>query len=118
MAKVSKVKVLLNKQKVIARLRGLCDEGTTLMATEFLKDANEYCREDSSVLRKSAIIHSRPEKGEIIWDTPYAREVYYKGFPSHNKNPKASLLWGHRAAMENRNKYMKILSEAIRGKDK
>lgn len=57
---------------------------------------NIYVRVDQGQLEESSYIKSRPEEGIAIWDTPYARKVYYTGVPSRDVNPQASLMWAEK----------------------
>lgn len=57
---------------------------------------NIFVREDQGALKDSALIASRPQEGLAIWDTPYAKRVYYTGAPSTDKNPDASLQWAEK----------------------
>ena len=100
-----KVTVTTDKAKIAARVKGASKKAQTVITNEFIKDANFYCREDTSMLIKSSIEHSRPAEGEAIWETPYAREVYYTGFPSTDTNPNASLMWAEKAAKQHKKKY-------------
>lgn len=54
---------------------------------------NIFVREDQGTLKNSALISSRPQEGKAVWDTPYAKKVYYTGAPSTDVNPDASLMW-------------------------
>lgn len=107
------VKVTLNKLAVKSRIHDLTEKGTFIISNEFLKDANYYCREDSGELERSAIRASQPEKGLLIWDTPYAKRTYYIGHPAKDKNPNASLMWAEIAATQNRDKYRRMLQKLI-----
>ena len=107
------VKVTLNKAAVNARVQATSAKGTFIMANELLKDANYYCREDTGELIRSAINASQPEKGLLIWNTPYAKKMYYIGSPSKDRNPNASLQWADRAAKENKDKYNRMLQKLV-----
>lgn len=107
------VKVTLNKAAVAARVQTASAKGTTIIANELLKDANYYCREDTGELERSAIRSSQPEKGLLIWNTPYAKKMYYIGSPSKDRNPNASLQWADRAAKENKDKYNRMLQKLV-----
>lgn len=63
------------------------------LTMQVIKDSNYYCRQDQGTLIASSLIASRPEKGLVIWDTPYAKRVYYTGIPCLDVNPRASLMW-------------------------
>lgn len=90
-----KVKVDVNMGKLKAK-----EEIASRLAQEqidqaVLKDSNYYIPKDQSTLEGSGIRSSLIGKGKIIWDTPYARRLYYN--PQYNfskdKNPNAQGLW-------------------------
>lgn len=62
---------------------------------DVLKDSNYYIPKAIGTLEGSGIRASRIGYGEVIWDTPYARRLYYN--PQYNfstdKNPNARGLW-------------------------
>ncbi|MGY5350265.1 minor capsid protein [Bacillus subtilis] len=70
-------------------------EGQFLLSSEVLKDANYYAPHDTGNLIASSQRASDLENGKLIWDTPYAKKVYYN--PQYNfskdKNPNARGLW-------------------------
>ncbi|MDI9498227.1 MAG: minor capsid protein [Bacillota bacterium] len=108
-----KVTVTFNKKAVAARLKAAGEKATLIMANEFLKDANSYARHYSGELIDSSIRASDPEKGLLVWDTPYARRVYYTGRPSTDKNKQARLMWAHHAYKLNRAKYMRMAQKVV-----
>lgn len=110
------VTVTFNKQAVKARVRTATEMSTFILANELLKDANNYAREDSGELIRSSIRASNVKKGHLIWDTPYAKRMYYVGSPSKDKNPNATLMWAHRAKAENNKKYIQMLKKIIKEK--
>ena len=78
-------------------------EAMTIAVTEaVVRYGNVYVREDQGVLKNSALIASRPKEGLAIWDTPYAKRVYYTGTPSKDINPDASLMWAEKGVNENK----------------
>ena len=109
-----KVTVTLDKEAVKARVEAAAQKCTAVFANELLKDANFYCREDSGELIRSSIRASKPEEGLLIWDTPYAKRMYFTGRPVTDRNPNASLMWVHRAANENKDKYIRMLKKIIK----
>lgn len=108
------VKVTLDKSVVMAKVLSASEKATAIVANELLKDANYYCREDTGELIKSSIRASQPEEGKLIWDTPYAKQMYYAGSPSKDTNPNASLLWAQKAADENREQYIEMAQKVIK----
>lgn len=109
------VEVHFDAARVKARVEAANKEATPIITNEFIKDSNYYCREDTGELERSAIRASRPEEGLAIWDTPYAKKMYYTGTPSRDRNPNASLMWGHKAARKNKAKYARM-AQAIANK--
>lgn len=113
---LSKISVSFSKSSVLTRLKGAGNAGLAEVSTELLKDANFYCRKDTGNLIESSLLASKPEKGVLVWDTPYAKKMYYVGAPVRDENPHASVMWAHRAAEEHRKKYEGILQKIFRKK--
>lgn len=61
-----------------------------------IKYGNIFVRKDQGTLEASSLIKSRPQEGLAIWDTPYAKKVYYTGKPSKDVNSNASLMWAEK----------------------
>lgn len=108
------VKVTFDKQSVKAKIQNASKKATYVIANELLKDANYYCREDTGELNKSAIRASKLEEGLLVWDTPYAKTMYYMGSPVKDRNPNASLMWAHKASDENREAYIEMAQKVIK----
>ena len=53
------------------------------VAEQAKADCNNYCKYDQGELRKSVETASDFQKGELVWNTPYAKAAYYTGEPSH-----------------------------------
>lgn len=79
--------------KYAKRFDSLSDKARYLLSSQILADSNKHVRMDKGTLRDSAIEHSDLTKGELVWNTPYARRVYFTGTPSTDKNPDAELMW-------------------------
>lgn len=110
------VRVTLKKREAAARIIGAGKAATPIVANEFLKDANYFCREDTGELIRSSIRASKPEEGRLIWDTDYARKVYYTGKPSHDTNKHAELMWAHKARTLHGDKYQRMFEKIIKEK--
>ena len=110
------VKFNFDKNRVAASIRANCDKGIAIISNEALEDANHYAREDSGELIRSSLRASQPEKGRLVWDTPYAKRMYYVGHPVKDVNPAASLMWAHKGASANKGKYLKMLQDLREGR--
>lgn len=89
--------VVTNKAQVKARIDGAMQPAVAALTEQVIADSNEFCRVDTGALADSALRASNPQKGRAVWDTPYARRVYYTGTPSKDKNPSAALMWVEKA---------------------
>jgi len=108
------VDLKFDKAALMVKIKGITQKGIAAVSNEALKDANYYARMDTGELIRSSIRASNPKKGELVWDTPYAKRVYYTGVPSTDANPNARTLWAHHGFAENKDKYQKILEKTTR----
>lgn len=90
------VKITRNSAKVGQKILGGTQAMKIAVTESVIEYGNIFVREDQGTLRDSALIASRPQEGKAIWDTPYAKKVYYTGRPSKDKNPDASLMWAEK----------------------
>ena len=114
MAKAS-FKITFDKGAVKARVNGINKKAIPVVAQEALKDANALARRQSGELVESSLINSDLEHGKLVWQTKYARRMYYTGIPRRNKNPRAVLMWAHRAAQANLAKYARMMNGFAKG---
>lgn len=66
---------------------------SSLIGTTLTDSVNRSGWTDEDKKIYSAASGSRPKEGKAVWDTPYAKYVYYTGTPSTDKNKNASLQW-------------------------
>lgn len=83
-----------------------------------LKDSNYYIPTDQHYLEKSGIQHSKLGSGEIIWQTPYARRLYYNPQYNFSKdiNPNARGLWFEVAKIEKLKSWLDQAEKAMKSK--
>ncbi|MDL2293208.1 minor capsid protein [Ruminococcaceae bacterium OttesenSCG-928-D13] len=110
------ISIALDKAAVAAKVAADKKRALILVTNEFVKDANYYCKEQTGELERSALRASNYEKGEAVWNTPYAKRQYYTGQPSHDKNPNAEILWAHKAHAEHNAKYQGMIQDVVDGK--
>ena len=88
------MKVSINKHAVEARVQGAFNKSLAQISELVLQDCNYYCKEDTGALIASSLIHSRPQEGKLIWQTPYARRQYWAIRTAYTDvNPQASWKW-------------------------
>lgn len=93
----AKVTITIDRSRIAARIKSGIDQMIPAVAEQALADSNEYCRVDQGQLRQSSETASDLQKGELVWNTPYAKKVYYAGEPSLYPNENASLMWAEKA---------------------
>lgn len=75
------------------------------------RDCTKYCKKDTGRLMESG--QTEPSSGIMTWNTEYARRAYYTGAPDKSKNPYASLMWAHKAAEVNRERWKAIVEKEL-----
>ncbi len=115
------IKIKPNLGKIKAKVTAGTQAMKIAVTESVVEYGNIFVREDQGVLAASALIGttlpdtvnrtgwsaedkknyssakgSDPENGKAVWDTPYAKRVYYTGTPSKDKNPDASLMWAQK----------------------
>ena len=84
-----------------------------VMGQQIIKDSNYFAPMDTGTLIGSALTASRIEEGQIIWDTPYARKLYWNpglNF-SKDKNPNAQAMWFEAAKSNFISDWIKLATE-------
>ncbi len=109
------VTVKIDKGAVKARLQSKWKKTMFPLAVQVLADMNEYVRVDQNVLRASSATASDFDKGVLVWNTPYARKVYYTGTPSKDVNPNASLMWCEVGKVNHNRDWITIAEKLFRG---
>ena len=125
------VRVEFDAKKLHKKIEGLGKKGTGLLTHEVIKDSNVFIPMDSGELMRSALKSSDYANGKAIWDTSYARRLYYNpqfNFNTagkttkhkdgktkfHRGNPNARGLWFEEAKAVNLPKWVNLVEEAIR----
>ena len=111
------VRININKAAVKQKLISRFDERTLpALSEQILKDCNEYCKEDTGALIASSLLHSRPEKGQLVWATPYARRQYWEiRSASHDVRPQASWRWCLKAKQMHLDSWRALAQKLFRG---
>lgn len=91
------VKIKMDKSSVIGRIKAGKAAMIPAVAEQALADCNYFARRDQGTMIESSETASDLKKGNLVWDTSYAKKAYYTGTPSHDVNPNASLMWCEKA---------------------
>ena len=88
------MKISRSKGAIEAKVTGAFKKALPILCEEILADCNQYCKEREGALIASSLVHSRPQEGKLIWQTPYARRQYWEIQTAiKDKNPRASWKW-------------------------
>lgn len=108
------IRVVLNVPKIMTRATRLWERNLYALCSAIRADTNEYVPVDQGTLRQSSYSASRLDKGEIIWNTPYAKRRYYTGHPRRIINPNASILWCEKAKKLHRKQWNAAVTNLLR----
>ena len=103
-----------NAKEYANKFDELADKARYLLSSQILADSNRYARMDTGELIFSSQRASDLPKGQLVWDTPYARRVYFTGTPSHDRNPYAELMWVTVAVDRHRNDWITLFENLAR----
>lgn len=111
------VRIHINKAAVKQKLIRQWDEKTLpALSEQILTDCNEYCKEDTGALIASSKLHSEPQKGRLVWSTPYARRQYWEiRGASHDVRPQASWRWCLKGKQLHLSTWRKLAQKLYRG---
>ena len=108
------VRIIVNRKGVEARVEYAFKKGMGVLANEILNDCNQYCKEDTGTLIASSHVHSKPQEGKLIWQTPYARRQYWAIRTAYKDvNPNASWKWCEVAKRKHLEQWKKQAQRAL-----
>ena len=71
------VTVNIKPELIAKKIDQLYEGQMEMLASQILRDCNEFCKMDTGTLILSSLIHSNLKKGKLVWQTPYAARQYY-----------------------------------------
>ena len=106
------VRIQISKNQVEAKVMTAWEKGLGTLSEEILADCNEYCKEDQQTLINSSLVHSKPEQGRLIWQTPYARRQYWAIRTS--RTPGRTWKWCETAKRKNKSRWKRLAEKGLR----
>lgn len=106
------VKIMIDPNKVGAKVMGAWNNGLAILSEEILADCNEYVKIDHHNLEASSRSHSRPKEGRLIWETPYAKRQYWEIKTS--LTPGRTWKWCETAKRKHKERWQKLAERALR----
>lgn len=108
------VNININQNELQSKINQRLNKAQFALDEQVIKDSNYYAPFREGYLTKSAVLHSKPGKGYITWNEPYARKLYYN--PQYNfskdTNPQAGGLWFERAKAQHGADWARITQQA------
>ena len=71
------VRIDINKAQILRKVDRAWEAALPKLSEQILSDCNEYCPHDDGTLIDSSALASEMDKGKLVWQTPYARYLYY-----------------------------------------
>src|SRR5690554_5567507 len=114
----ARVTVKTDLKRIAPKISKVVQKAHFTLDQQVLKDSNNYAPMDTGNLINSSINASKIGDGQLIWDTPYAKRLYYN--PQYNfskdKNPNAGGLWFERAKSKHQRDWEEAARRAVRGR--
>lgn len=112
---MANVKIRVHNSALTAsRLRQVYERNALpVLAEQILTDCNTYVRMQSGNLADSG--HTEAGGKRIVWNTAYAKRVYYTGTPRKNRNPNASLRWCEKAKRLHSGEWGELATKLVGG---
>ena len=91
------------------------DRVLPILSQQILKDCNYFCKQDQGGLIDSSLIASRPEEGDLVWDTVYANRQYWLPATCTDINSNAAYMWCHKAYDRFGDDWQRLLQKLLEG---
>lgn len=110
------VKVKTDFSGAFKKVKAKAERTQMILDQQIVKDSNFYAPFADGLLIGSSLIASEFGKGKLVWDTPYARKLYWN--PEYNfstdKNSKAGGKWFERAKSEHLSEWLQIAQSEVK----
>ena len=105
--------IQLDTNQIVKKVNGRLEQAQIALDQQVLKDSNYFVPKREGYLEKSGILHTVPGSGEVKWEMPYARRLFYGiGYNfSKDPNPNASALWYYAAESRHKQDWIRIAQQ-------
>lgn len=109
-------RLVINTASCLNRFDGYYQKAQKWLDNEVLKDSDEYVPMDTGNLRNSGISGTKVGSGEVVYNAPYAKKMYYgKHYNfSKDKHPKACAQWFEKAKATKKDAWVKGANKIIK----
>ncbi|NIK12871.1 minor capsid protein [Alkalibacillus almallahensis] len=109
-------KVSIDLKNTKEKLPKSLGKAQVVLDNQVLKDSNNYVPMDTKNLRDSGIRETDLGTGQVNWETPYAKKLYYNPQYDFSKddNPNAQGLWYEAAKANHKKDWIDVAQKAFR----
>lgn len=109
------IRAKVDTKRIAPKVRRATKRAQGILTQQVVKDSNLYTPEDTGNLINSSLRSSDFEGGKAVWNTPYARRLYYgTSFKfSDDKNPRAQAKWVEKAKSVHSKKWARVAKRAV-----
>ena len=110
-------KLDLNVDKVCSRFDPKYQLAQSRLDSEVVRCSSPYVPMRSGTLMRSGENGTKLGSGQVVWNTPYARRMYY-GLNYHfstDKHPQACAQWFEKAKAVYKDAWLKVVQETMKG---
>lgn len=107
----------LDVGKVCSRFDPKYQLAQSRLDSEVVRCSSPYVPMRSGQLMRSGENGTKPGSGQVVWNTPYARRMYY-GLNYHfstDKHPQACAQWFEKAKAVHKAAWLKVVQDTIKG---
>lgn len=112
-----KFRLVLHTELTMARFHPRYHEAQKFLDSEVLRDSAPYVPFRTGNLMNSGITGTAIGSGQVVYNAPYARKVYYGRGTQYSKakHPKACAMWFEKAKAAKSTAWAKGVQKIIRG---
>lgn len=110
-------KAIFRQLALRSELKANAAKAQHVLDSSIIRDTDPFVPMDTGMLARSAETASAIGKGEIVYDTPYARRIYY-GLELHISklhHPNASVLWFQQSKAMHEKRWIAEVERILKG---
>jgi len=112
------ISVKVDTKRIKPKIEKATSAAVGIVTQQVVKDSNLYAPMDTGNLINSSLRSSNFNTGKAVWNTPYARRLYYgTHFKfSKDKNPRAQAKWAEKAKSVHSGEWARVAQKAVEKK--
>jgi hypothetical protein len=109
----------IDTSKLLQKFAQRTEQAQVFLDNEVMRTTEEYVPMDTGTLARSTQLATKPGEGNVVYDTPYAKKLYY-GLAynfAHDKHPKATAKWLEASKAANMKDWVAGVNEILAGRN-